>query len=325
MFVEKLNKKQEGNYVIQEEKIIDNGRWEGFLNHDNVSYKGISIYTEPNFEGEKVSNYLTSTPIETPWKTYMKVFSNSEKVYITYETTGDQVEAEDINLIQEAIVENNIDIEELQDRTDTLEEMKADKIYVNTELNKKYDKDKVYTKEEVLQKIEDLIGAAPEALDTLAEIADALNNDPNFAATITTMLSNKVEKIQGKGLSTEDYTSEEKSKLLQVEEGANKFIHPSTHNANMIVESTTKRFVSDTEKNRWDEVENKAGKIYVDETFATKEDIQGVGTGDMLKAIYDTDNSGKIDKAKDTEKLGGKSPSEYMKAGPLTCNDLKGV
>lgn len=42
--------------------------------------------------------------------------------------------------------------------------------------------------------IEDVVGAAPEALDTLKELADALNNDPNFASTITTELAKKVDK-----------------------------------------------------------------------------------------------------------------------------------
>lgn len=49
------------------------------------------------------------------------------------------------------------------------------------------------TEEQVTGKIEKIIGAAPEALDTLKEIADALNNDPDFATTITNELSNKVD------------------------------------------------------------------------------------------------------------------------------------
>lgn len=39
--------------------------------------------------------------------------------------------------------------------------------------------------------VQTAIGAAPEALDTLAEIAEALNNDPDFAATMTTALAGK--------------------------------------------------------------------------------------------------------------------------------------
>ena len=47
----------------------------------------------------------------------------------------------------------------------------------------------------VYNKFADLIGAAPAALDTLAEIADALNNDADLAGTLTTQISNKVPKV----------------------------------------------------------------------------------------------------------------------------------
>lgn len=40
----------------------------------------------------------------------------------------------------------------------------------------------------------------------------------------------KVDKVEGMGLSHNDYTTEEKTKLGGVEEGANKYIHP-THEA----------------------------------------------------------------------------------------------
>ena len=66
-------------------------------------------------------------------------------------------------------------------------------------------------------RIDALIGAAPESLDTLKEIGDALNNDPNFAATITNELSKKVDKVDGKQLSTNDYTTAEKEKLAGLE------------------------------------------------------------------------------------------------------------
>lgn len=39
----------------------------------------------------------------------------------------------------------------------------------------------------------DLIAGAPAALDTLQELSNALNNDPNFAATLATTLNNKVD------------------------------------------------------------------------------------------------------------------------------------
>jgi hypothetical protein len=65
-----------------------------------------------------------------------------------------------------------------------------------------------------------LVNSSPAALDTLKELADALGNDANFASTITTALANKVDKVAGKGLSTEDYTSAEKTKLGGVATGA---------------------------------------------------------------------------------------------------------
>ena len=178
MFVEKLNKKEDGFYIIEEEKTIVDGKWEGFLDHDNVNRESIVIYTEPNFTGEKVDNFFISIPSETPWKTYLKVFSHSEKIYIIYESKGDQVAAEDINLVQEKISE--------------LEEKKAE-------------------------------------------------------------------------------------------------------------------------------------KAYVDETFATKEEVSNLEFGDMNKSVYDKNNNGKVDIAENAEKLGGKPPDKFMKAAPVTWNDLKGV
>ena len=47
-------------------------------------------------------------------------------------------------------------------------------------------------------------------------------------------LNGKVDKINGKGLSTEDYTSNEKEKLSNIEENANNYIHPQKHNVSII-------------------------------------------------------------------------------------------
>lgn len=355
MFVEKLNKKQEGFYVIEEEKTIQDGKWEGYLEHDNVSHESIVIYTGPNFTGTKVDNFFISTPSETPWKTYLKVFSESEKIYITYESQGDQVEAEDINQVQNTLADtiknlNNYkaatdaSINNLEIRTTNLEETKASKTYMDTELNKVYKKEEVFTKDEVLQRIQDIIGAAPEALDTLEEIALALNEDPDFAATVTNLLAQKVDKVPGKGLSTEDFTTAEKQKLADIEEGANKYTHPSTHPASMIVETSEKRFVSDAERAAWDDayqqkhshsnkavldtidqgaintwnnkaepqdIPTKVSQLENDEGYVTEEDLSGLGQGDMLKSVYDKDNDGVVDKAKTV-------------TGPVTWNQLKG-
>lgn len=51
------------------------------------------------------------------------------------------------------------------------------------------------TEEEVNAAIQKIIGSAPEVLDTLKEIADALGNDPNFADTITKKLAAITEQV----------------------------------------------------------------------------------------------------------------------------------
>ena len=77
-------------------------------------------------------------------------------------------------------------------------------------------------------KISELVSTAPETLDTLAELSKALGNDPNFATSISTEIGKKVDKIAGKGLSSEDYTLEEKNKLKGIADNANNYVHPST-------------------------------------------------------------------------------------------------
>ena len=89
-------------------------------------------------------------------------------------------------------------------------------------------KDTYSTKEYVTQKISELVNSAPETLDTLNELAAALNNDSNFANTIITQLGTKVDKIEGKQLSTEDFTAALKSSLESLpEEVSGKYIKPS--------------------------------------------------------------------------------------------------
>ena len=164
----------------------------------------------------------------------------------------------DITSIQEEIIEAQSTFDSLnarfvadETRISTLETNKAEKTYVDSELAKKADKLTTYTKTETDQRIQAIINAAPAALDTLNEIAAALNNDPNFAGTITTQLANKVDKITGKGLSTKDFTAALETKLNGIEDGANNYVHPAAHAATMITQDATHRFATDTEKTNW--------------------------------------------------------------------------
>lgn len=51
---------------------------------------------------------------------------------------------------------------------------------------------------------------------------------------------------------------EDKVKLSTIEEGANKYVHPSSHAASIITQDATHRFVSDTEKSTWNAKANQS-------------------------------------------------------------------
>ena len=48
----------------------------------------------------------------------------------------------------------------------------------------------------------------------------------DYRIEVKAVLEDKVDKVDGKGLSTEDYTTEEKTKLSGIEDGANAYTHP---------------------------------------------------------------------------------------------------
>lgn len=54
------------------------------------------------------------------------------------------------------------------------------------------------------------------------------------------------------------FTADEKTKLSGIEANANKYVHPSSHSADMITENSTHRFVTDTEKTKLSGIEENA-------------------------------------------------------------------
>ena len=61
--------------------------------------------------------------------------------------------------------------------------------------------------------ITNLVDGAPDTLDTLNELAQALGDDANFSATVAAQIGNKVDKVEGMGLSHNDFTDDDKGKL----------------------------------------------------------------------------------------------------------------
>lgn len=375
-FNEKFNRVDGNIYTVEEVVKPTGGVYEAPLIHDNAN--NINVYTGPKLTGNKINTVTFSTPSLTPWKTVIKIFSNISPLYISYETTGDQVEAEDINNLQDSINdtqkalnneatratnrENTIEInlnneitrakaseKTLTDNLSTeatrakaaekvltdnlanettratnaeailtnnlnteINRAKAKENLIDTELANRYTKDKVYRKEEVLAKIEELIGTAPEVLDTFGEIATALGNDPNFATTMTTLLAGKVDKVVGKGLSTNDYTDIEKANLLD----CNNKKH--THDNKTIIDKITQvmldnissafthitdsiKHITSAERTLWNTVSNKVDKITGKElstndfTSDYKNKVDGISSNANKVELSTTNGNIKID------------------------------
>lgn len=79
----------------------------------------------------------------------------------------------------------------LSDKIDAIEIPEVPTKVSELENDAKYQSDS-----EVDSRIQNVIGSAPEALDTLKELADSLGNDPDFAGTVTKELAKKADKIE---------------------------------------------------------------------------------------------------------------------------------
>lgn len=105
---------------------------------------------------------------------------------------------------------------------------------------------------EIEAKVDALIGDAPEIMDSLPELIDVINNHAEI-------IEGKVDKVSGKGLSTNDYTTAEKNKLAGIAANANNYTLPTASDSTLGGIKTG--FVStDTKK----AVKLQDGKAYVE-------------------------------------------------------------
>lgn len=75
---------------------------------------------------------------------------------------------------------------------------------------------------------------------------------------LQTKTDKKVDKVSGKTLSTNDYTTEEKIKLNNIQEEANKYIHPNKHSLDMIVETPDKKIMTNSERTKLTNIQSGA-------------------------------------------------------------------
>ena len=131
-FKEKLNKIDGNVYVIEEVVQVTNGVYEGELLHDNVNVSTLSVYTGPKLTGDRIQNYALLTPSTTPWKRIIRLYADVPRVYISYETDGDTVEAEDVNRLQESTILTQKALNDEVIRAETVEASLANDILNET-------------------------------------------------------------------------------------------------------------------------------------------------------------------------------------------------
>lgn len=134
---------------------------------------------------------------------------------------------------------------------------------------------------------------------------EAHSHSINEVTGLSTELAKKVDKVTGKGLSTEDYTSAEKTKLQNIQENANNYIHPTNHPASIITQDANNRFVSDTQISSWNAKETTTGsqakatqafndaKSYSD-THANRKDNPHAVTASQVGAYTKVETDNKI-------------------------------
>ncbi len=102
--------------------------------------------------------------------------------------------------------------------------------------------------------------------------AAAVNAHNTSATAHASLFNAKVDKVTGKGLSTNDYTNAEKTKLAGIEDGANYYTHPQKHNANEITGlaavATSGNYSDLSGKPTIPSVAGLASETYVDEQIA---------------------------------------------------------
>ena len=99
-----------------------------------------------------------------------------------------------------------------------------------------------------------------KALVGLGNVDNTSDANKPISTATQEALDDKVDKVAGKELSSNDFTDELLEKLEGVEEGANNYTHPTTHAASMIVEETDKRFMTDAERTKLTGIEAGANK-----------------------------------------------------------------
>jgi hypothetical protein len=175
--------------------------------------------------------------------------------------------------------------------------------------------------------IDALIDGAPATYDTLKEISDWIATHQSEYEALIAAIAGKVDKVEGKQLSTEDYTTAEKTKLAGIEANANNYTLPTATasalggvkvGANLAIDSSTgvlsgdysaasssaAGLMSAADKTKLDGIEAGATAITVDSAISSS------STNPVENQAIYTALAGKVD----TETGKGLSSNDYTDA-----------
>ena len=126
--------------------------------------------------------------------------ADAESVDNRFATVNEGLDSKADKIAVDAITEKvdgiSADLEAYMSATDTKVSKLEEKIgNVPTKVSELENDANYQSASQVDARIQEVVAAAPEALDTLKELADALGNDPDFAGTVTTELAKKANSI----------------------------------------------------------------------------------------------------------------------------------
>lgn len=116
------------------------------------------------------------------------------------------------NEIVELMVKSKVDNIYMEDGSTTLAAKLAEMVVSINEKAKKTDVTSEISAA-VSAAVDGLIAGAPGTYDTLKEIADYIASHEEVSTALNAAIGNKVDKVEGKQLSTEDFTTEFKTKI----------------------------------------------------------------------------------------------------------------